>query len=361
MKFRQRGVALISIMLVVALATIMAVQMTNEQRLAIQLSANRFDAVQARQYALGGEELARQILREDFEESPGVDLLTEGWASPDLQFLFDDGAVEIVIEDMQGRFNLNQLYGRTTATGNANPNMPPSVPDNWNPPGSTDPDPATPGQPDGSVEASLMLNRLLANLGVDTIFATRIQDWVDPDDGKGQLGAEDFDYLALDPPYRSADQPMMDESELRLLLEMEPEMYRLISGYVAAVPDPAAPLNINTAPAPVLASLTDALSIEAAEALVANREEQGGFESVAAFLQDPALAGSGLAPDGLGVQSGFFRVSVRARFLDRFAYLTSIIQRNSTDGSMRVVYRDMSKRILPVVANTETEETPADG
>ncbi len=346
MRRGQQGVALISIMLVVVMATVLAVQMTSEQHLVIQRSANRFDATQARQYAIGGEELARQILREDFEERPGLDLPTDLWASNELQFEFENGSVELLIEDMQGRFNINRLFGESLSTGGE---------------GAGVRDDADPDVGDGGAESLLVLGRLMTSLGVDAMFTSRIRDWVDPDDGKGQLGAEDFDYLALDPPYRSADQMMYDESELRLLLEMDADTYNALAPFVSAVPDPNATLNINTASAPVLAALTETLTLEAAEGIVASRDQSGGYETVNAFLQDPALAGSGLAPAGLGVQSNFFRVSVRARFLDRFAYLTSIIQRNSTDGSMRVVYRDMSKRILPVVIDDASTSGEGNG
>ena len=60
----------------------------------------------------------------------------------------------------------------------------------------------------------------------------------------------------------------------------------------------------------------------------ASRRGGEGFDSVESFLQDDSLAGQGISPDGLSVQSGFFKVSVRARVDDRFGYLTSIIQRN---------------------------------
>ncbi len=324
MRSRERGVALISIMLVVVIATVLAVQMTNEQRLVIQRTANHFDAAQARQYALGGEELARQILRADFEEQPGIDSNADAWANPELQFEFENGAVEVQIEDLQGRLNLNNLYPLPRDGGDRGG--------------------------DASVPMLPVLSRMMGLLGVDPVFSERTMDWIDPDDGKGSLGAEDFDYLGLEVPYRAADRPIADVSELRLLLEMTPEAYGVLSPFVAALPASGTTVNVNTAPAPVIAALAETLTLESAEALVAARDQGSVYESVTQFLQDPILAGSGLAPDGLGVQSGFFRVSVRARFLDRFAYLTSIVQRNPTDGSMRVVYRDMSKQILPIAA-----------
>ena len=42
-------------------------------------------------------------------------------------------------------------------------------------------------------------------------------------------------------------------------------------------------------------------------------------------------------------------MSVTARYHDRVGYLTSIIQRDQTDGTMRVIYRNMGKKILPLI------------
>jgi general secretion pathway protein K len=112
-------------------------------------------------------------------------------------------------------------------------------------------------------------------------------------------------------------------------------------------------LNINTASALVLQSISAGLGVETAELLVAQREELQGFESVLEFLQSPELAGLGISGDGLGVQSAFFEVRVKARFRERFAYLTSIVQRSPIDGSMRVIYRNSSKKIIPVVDESD--------
>lgn len=331
MKRRQRGVALISIMLIVVIATVLAVQMTSEQSLMIQRTASRLDATQARQYALGGEELARQILWRDFEENPVIDHLAEDWAAPGLRFEFDNGAVELRITDLQGRINLNSLASPT-------PGGEPPVEQ----PGTS------PQEPGGVSDPAAVLTRLMGHIGADPMYAERIRDWVDADDGKGALGAEDFDYLGLERPYRAADRPMASTSELRLILEMEPQLVAALAPHVAALPESGVPINVNTASPLVLASLVPTLTVEAAEALASSRDSNGPWETATSFLQDPALAGSGLGASGIGVQSGFFEVSVRAQFLERFAYLTSIIQRNPADGSMRVIFRDMSTSIVPL-------------
>lgn len=302
-------------MLVVVVATVLAVQMTTEQQLAVTRVAAVFDNQQAREYAYGGEELARQILYEDFVETAGKDHLLEAWASPELAFEFEDGEVELRIEDLQGRINVNALAA---------------------------------GQ--GAALARSRLATLVGFLGVDPMFVDRIADWVDQNQGKSQIGAEDFDYLGLERPYRAANQPLAAITELRLLLDMDSETYERLSPYVSALPDPNAHINVNTALPETLVALAPQVSIETAEAIAAQRDAREGYDDVQSFLAEPGFAGLGLGPEGLGVQSAFFQVSVRARYHDRFAYLTSIIQRDLTDGSMRVIYRDLSRKIYPVVA-----------
>ncbi|XOV88669.1 MAG: type II secretion system minor pseudopilin GspK [Pseudomonadota bacterium] len=311
MKQRQRGVALITVMLIVVVATVLSVQMASEQNLTVRRATSQFDASQARQYAFGGEELARQILHEDFVEQPMKDTLAEPWSSPELVFEFEGGQVEIRIEDLQGRINVNGLVdgGAAVVTGQR-------------------------------------LVALATLLGVDPVFVDRIRDWVDANDVKGALGAEDFDYLGLETPYRAADQAMVDLSELRLILEMNDEVYQALVPYLSAIPVPGVVINLNTAPAGVLAAVSPSLTLDMAEGLVAQRDQQQGYESIQDFL--PQLPAQGMSSDLLGVQSAFFQVSVRARYGERYAYLTSVIQRDPADGSMRVIYRDISRKVYPV-------------
>ena len=77
----QRGVALVSMLLLVALATVLAAAIVQEQQLVIRAATTHLDRGQARQYALGGEELARQILHKDYLDAPEKDYLGEDWAA----------------------------------------------------------------------------------------------------------------------------------------------------------------------------------------------------------------------------------------------------------------------------------------
>ena len=266
------------------------------------------------------------------------------------------------IEDLQGKFNLNSLIDAPSAqfsrrvNGNRRDTENDQTADNARR-NSTE-------SRSGVVKAAsaaLAMKRfrsLLNQQGIDPVFADRIRDWIDNNQDVTQLGAEDFDYLGLERPYRTGDTPMFDLTELFLVLDIDARTFSMLEPLVTTLPAGVSLINVNTAPSGVIQAIAgSALSPELAENFTVNRNEREGFDSVESFLQDDSLAGQGISPDGLSVQSGFFKVSVRARVDDRFGYLTSIIQRNPIDGSMRVIYRDASKKIYPVVSAIDTEAT----
>lgn len=317
---RQQGVALISVLLVVVIATVLSVSMIRHQNLTIHKARNVYDQAQAAQYALGGEELARQILWQDFKDAPEVDHLQEDWADKELFFEFEDGDVSVEINDLQGRFNINSL----ALAGDAGRN------------------------------AQLRFSQLLQLVGSDSMYLDRAIDWIDDDISTRPLGAEDYDYLGLELPYRSGGHAYIDLTELRLLLDMDADTFEQLQPYLSALPEAATPINVNTADAGVLQSVSRQLTSEASSELINEREAQQGYESVTEFLKSSYVAGLGVKETGLSVQSSFFEVRVRSRYLERYGYLTSIIQRNF-DGTLSVIFRNLSRKVFPNVALEENQ------
>lgn len=308
---RQRGVALITVLLVVAIVTVVSGAMVARQQLSIRATSNQLQARQAWHYALGGEALAQAILARDLKGGePGaaaIDHLLEPWAQPLPAFEIDQGEILVRIEDLAGRFNLNDLLR------------------------DQQPNPAAVEQ----------FRRLLLRLQISAPYAERLLDWIDPDrQPSGELGAEDNAYLGLDTPYRSAGRRLHDLSELRLLLDMREEDFQRLAPYVVALP-PNVPLNVNTASAMVLSSLSDNLSLGAAESLVELRRAVP-FRNSAAFLAQPALAGTTLQGTALAVGSQFFQATSEVRLGDRRLALVSLLQREQ-DGSVRVLARNLGQ------------------
>lgn len=312
---RQRGVALITVLLVVAIVTVVCAGMIARQQLSIRGTANQMQARQAWHYALGGEALAQSILRQDLRTpgrgagQPSVDHLLEPWALPQPAYDLDEGQgqVQVRIEDLSGRFNLNSLVQEQ--------------------------------QPNAAALAQF--RRLLLRLQITEPYAERLLDWIDSDQQPtGEFGAEDNAYLLLDPPYRTAGRRMDDVSELRLLLGMRDEDFQRLAPYVTVLPGDA-PLNVNTASAMVLSSLADSLSPSAAEALVKIRLSQP-FRDTANFMAQPALGGVQLQGANIAVASQFFQVISEVRLADRRVALVSLLRREDS-GETRVLQRNLGQ------------------
>jgi general secretion pathway protein K len=324
---KQRGVALITVLLVVAIATVVTAGMIARQQLSIRSSSNQLSARQAWHYALGGEALAQALLARDLKQSAGnpsrkVDHLREAWARKQAPFEVDDGRVSVQIEDLAGRFNLNSLVV---------------------------------DKPENPV-ARQRFERLLLALKIDPLFAVRLVDWLDKDQQtSGGSGAEDNEYLLLQPAYRAANRRLQDVSELRLLLELSERDYRRLLPYVSALPENT-PLNVNTASALVLTTLVQGMSLQSAQELVQARGAQG-YRSPADFMAQPTLAAAGNQLNDLSVSSDFFQVRSEVQLGTRKRVLVSVLQRES-DGRVQVLQRDLGQSARVLVTSNKDKEQP---
>ncbi|RPG50349.1 MAG: general secretion pathway protein GspK [Gammaproteobacteria bacterium TMED1] len=309
----ESGVALISVLLLVVIVTVLSVSMIQNQNFATHQIRNSYDFTQTNLYALGGEELARQILWQDFQDSPGIDHLNEEWAEKNLYFEFEGGEITINIIDLQGKFNINSLIL----------------------------------EGDLGREARRRFGKLLLDNGLDVMYLDRLIDWMDYDGVARTLGAEDYDYLGLATPYRTSGQPFTDVTELSLILGMDFASFEQLRNSLSALPELNTPLNINTSDLTVLNAILPASSGGVDNSLLRVQETNGPFNSVDEFLQASPISPLGIKATGLSVQSNFFEVQVRARYGDRFGYLTSIIQRGN-DGSTHVISRNHSRKIFPM-------------
>lgn len=239
---QQRGVALIMAVLLVALATILAVEIGFQGFLDQRRTATIYALDQGYEVALGAEAWAADILREDLQQSK-QDHPAERWATPIPPLPIDGGSIEGYLEDVQGRFNLNSLV-----------------------------------LSDGTVdeEAVARFERLLDQLGLEIRWARMFADWIDLDTVAGfPDGAEDGAYSTQQPPYRTANMPVTRASELLALPEFGLERFQALQPFVTALPV-GTRLNICSAPGPVLDSLTEGVREYGVDPdnLARNRAEQ---------------------------------------------------------------------------------------
>ena len=120
---KQRGVALIIALILVALATILATKLSFDGFLELRRTTGVLAAEQALQFGLGAEALAADVLMQDLQTNSQATTLAGPWAQPTqpLPITPDSnpegepiGSMQGALEDMQGRFNLNTLARHIT-------------------------------------------------------------------------------------------------------------------------------------------------------------------------------------------------------------------------------------------------------
>jgi general secretion pathway protein K len=255
---RERGVALITAIIVVSIASIAAVAMTHELQLNIRRSSNIFTADQGFLFTLGSEAWSRGMLIRDLDnkQTNNYDGLDEDWAQELPPTPVEGGQVQAVTTDLQARFNLNNLYLK-----------------------------AEPKEEDKKTVADnlALFKRLLAILELPESIAQATADWLDEDiKALYPDGAEDMEYLNLESPYRTANGPMASPTELRLIKGVDKEAFEKLAPYVTALPAQTK-INVNTADATIIQALVHNLNEAAAEQLISEREETP-FKQPAEFI-----------------------------------------------------------------------------
>jgi len=361
---RQTGVALITVLLVVFLASIAAISLASMQQIAIRRSGALLHHQQARLYTLGIEQAALLILIRDRQDNK-TDHPGETWASLPLLLPVEGGVLTGRIRDLQGCFNLNNLWqpAQGEATGpapNKNPDDPPAD-DNEatdtdreakvNRPNRPKAPPATAGGPKAGKaspnEAQIkVLQRLLTGLELKPELAQAMVDWIDPDpDPLFPDGAEDSDYLTMTPAYLAANRPLISVSELRLIKGVDRETYDKLAPLVCALP-PGTPLNVNTAPGLVLAALSetgDAVEIQRLrEESTQAGETAKPYETVDEFLNAAKLTVDAPTKALLSVDSQYFSLRAEAQVGDGRAMLYSTFYRD--ENGVRVVRRSFGNQ-----------------
>lgn len=197
MRRRQRGVALITALLVVALAVTAAIGMSVRDHTQIQRSALVFEQDLARSLLLGAEIMTLRLL----EQWPNLDELPwDSCVSPPVPLVIDGIDLIASLENLHCRFNLNSLARVEDAPVAAFADL---------------------------VAGAGSEANIAAWQGEQ--LAAAIRDWMDPE-------TDDPVYQLRTPPERSGNRPFLLASELNRVQGMTPEMWEAIAPYVTARP-----------------------------------------------------------------------------------------------------------------------------
>ena len=311
---RNHGVALVSVLLIVAVVSALAYHLMTHHSLTLAASRQLFEQAQLREYALGGEIFARQMLYEDWEQesSRPIDTFLEKWSKPFNPPQIEDGKVEIRVTDLAGRFNLNSVVGG------------------------------------GGLENHARLKRLYRALNIDPSLADRWLDWIDDDSEVTGLGLEDGDYLLYDVPYRTANQPAAHLSEVALAAGLSREEFARFRSHVTVLPPLRLGVNVNTATSSVLESLGPNFGPSEAQSLVQSERE---YEDIESFTADYAALGDSAGV--LAVRSDYFEISVRVEWFESRVVLTTVVYRDPSSGQLSVLSRDFGQKFSMPLAEAD--------
>ncbi|HEX3632718.1 MAG TPA: type II secretion system minor pseudopilin GspK [Casimicrobiaceae bacterium] len=297
---RARGAAIVIAMLLAALAATIAATLLWQQQRWINEHAHRRDQVQAQALAMAGVQWARQIVNDN--ASGGIVHLSQPWALRLPALPIENGSIGGYIVDAQSRINVNNISGV----------------------------PAAPAP------TRTALQRLFAALALPPSLLNAIGDWVDADDRVSEPGgAEDAWYLSQPRPGLAANAPVRRASELLAVRGADPGSLARLLPFVGALDAPAS-VNVNTAPAEVLAAVVGGLDSAGAAALVASRA-QTPFASIADFrsrLPRPDLVVDETLID---VRSDWFEVSIEARQGDTLARARALLKRAPAAGAWPLI------------------------
>lgn len=297
-------VALFVVALVAAMSYSMMSRLMRDTREATLLT--RY--TQADYYAQGSILWAMDQLRNDWlKQKPNRVVDAIPIKSP-MQTM-NDYRIATVIDDMQARFNLNNLSsGSKTDT-----------------------------------EIFLRLMRLLLptlskeqaeEIGKATL------DWVSPQASNKALTKY---YADLPVPYRPAHKLMLHASEFKLVKGVTPEIYTALKPYIVALPK-VTKINIQTAEAPVIAALGQNISLATAKSIVAMRDEKP-VTSNAAFYNLDVVKQQQFPTEGITILSDFFLAKTDVSIEKQSLVLYTLLERSAQNGQVKVFTHWQSKGV----------------
>ncbi|SDH70998.1 general secretion pathway protein K [Paraburkholderia steynii] len=346
----QRGVAIISALLVVALSAILVSGMLWREQVQIRRIENQRLLAQAQWVSRGALDWTRLILRSEGDTSAGITYLGGVWGVPIARTRLSDflgqigevraqegGATYISgsIEDAQAKFNLRNLVST-----------------------------AVPGALTLNIQQVQSFQRLLQLLGINSQLAkntalqlraglrqsaTRFQTVANPttlDPTQMQGGATGGGNYTDQPGLEDADEnapvaplQMTGVDSLLDVPGFTPEMIARLRPFVTVLPT-TTPVNMNTAPAEVVAAVVPGMNLSNAQAFVARRETVF-FHNVGDVQL--ALRGAGVQqlvfdPNQLDVNTSYFLIHGRVEHERAEVDRTTLVYRDALTHTTRIVW-----------------------
>lgn len=302
---RDRGVALVTVLLFVAVMSVGAVVAFETLGFAIKRTSSARLYDQARLYAIGGEQIAR-LAGERLASTDQTLIRALGFdGGSDISYTIDGGTIEGTVTDISNCFNVNSLVELSDRG-------------------------AYVVNPAAFDQYQYLLQAFGLSEGESESLTAALADWIDSDTRQSPRGAEDYDYALGEPPYRTANSFMVDVSELALVRGYSVALRTQLSPLLCALPTPApANLNVNGLKPDHAALLTalvgPSVTLSQMRTLIAERP-RAGYETVAEFWQSPAFSGkpiSQLVRASVDTKPSLFQADIRVRYFEADIHMVS--------------------------------------
>lgn len=218
---KERGAALLTVLLLVAVIAILAAHGIDRLAGATKLASNARELSQAKAYLIAAESIGMASAGQIVSASPGRTINVGGWNGREQKFPVPGGIITASLTDGGNCFNINSLVTQQEDILTARP------------------------------EGLAQFSRLMAMLGIldgdAADIAESVADWIDSDTMASPRGAEDQYYLQQEKPYRTANALIVDVSELRTIKGVTDDIYVRLVPWICALPTAdLSPININT-------------------------------------------------------------------------------------------------------------------
>jgi general secretion pathway protein K len=316
---RERGAALLTVLLLVAVMSVVTATLLEKLTIATRLTGNAAALDQARAYTISAEALAAARIGDLVAADPDRTTLAGGWNDTPVPLPIPGGSGTARVTDGGNCFNLNSLV-------------------------SGDDQASLTVRPGGITQFRGLMEVLGIGSNAAVVIAASTADWIDTDDKTQPNGAEDDTYARAAISYRTANHWMAAPSELRAVQGVTPAIYATLRPWICALPtSDLSPINVNTllpAQAPLLAMLApEQLSIGEAQRAIAARP-LGGYDSTDDFWSSGALEGAGVSPTDraqIGVRTQWFAVETRVALGGVVSHETALF--DAREAPVRLVRR----------------------
>jgi type II secretory pathway component PulK len=333
----QRGVALITVLLIFSISTLIASKIIINKVIDVKRTTGLLNRTQAYYYALAAEELAILALKNDYEEdlilqsknTTNADHLDENWAMGPYSYEIDNiGSTNVKIIDLNRFYNLNNFITHDNKI---------------------------------NIYEVERFRDLLVALDLDPILADNLRDWVDFDNDVVGDNSERDSYLNGKSGYLVANQGLNDVSELRLIKGFTSEVLEKLLPHVSVIPikiKGIVPLNINTATEFALQTLQKSgvgsqssnnlgISYNEAQDIVIGRDpfyaqaseiiQKGIINNLQlnSKMDVSSSVPSGISLSTVSTHSSYFEINIIANYAGSVAYLSTIVRASGSSSDIK--------------------------